>query len=279
LQAGSGDGANLVPTILDSASFIEFLDNTMVSVRAGATVLRDLDGILNLPRRDAAISGGWLAESGDAGDTTPSYDQVQLSLKTYGLRVDMSRQLRLQSSMDVESMVARQISMAVALALDKAAMTGPGTGNAPTGLGVQAGVGIQALATINQITWAEAIGLQSDVMTANAFFGNLAYAIHPVLAGDAKSRSRDSGSGRYVMENGEIDGYRTFISAQVADLGAAGANNAIFGDWSSLIIGYWSGIDLMVQNQFDDGRTRLVVFVDADCNVEHAGSFSRTSNP
>ena len=279
LQAGSGDGANLVPTILDSASFIEFLDNTMVSVRAGATVLRDLDGILNLPRRDAAISGGWLAESGDAGDTTPSYDQVQLSLKTYGLRVDMSRQLRLQSSMDVESMVARQISMAVALALDKAAMTGPGTGNAPTGLGVQAGVGIQALAIINQLTWAEAIGLQSDVMTANAFFGNLAYAIHPVLAGDAKSRSRDSGSGRYVMENGEIDGYRTFISAQVADLGAAGANNAIFGDWSSLIIGYWSGIDLMVQNQFDDGRTRLVVFVDADCNVEHAGSFSRTSNP
>jgi len=279
LQAGSGDGANLVPTILDAASFIEFLDNAMVSVRAGATVLRDLDGIINIPRRDAAITGGWLAESADAGDTTPSYDQVQLSLKTYGLRVDLSRQLRLQSSMDVESMVARQISLSVALALDKAAMTGPGTGNAPTGVGVQAGVGIQALATINQITWAEAIGLQSDVMTANAFFGNLAYAIHPTLAGDAKSRSRDSGSGRYVMENNEIDGYRAFISAQVADLGAAGANNAIFGDWSSLLIGYWSGIDVAVHKEFDDGRTRLVVFVDADCNVEHAGSFSRTSNP
>jgi hypothetical protein len=133
---------------------------------------------------------------------------------------------------------------------------------------------------INQLTWAEAIGLQSDVMSANSFFGNLAYAIHPTLAGDAKSRSRDSGSGRYVMEGGEIDGYPTFISAQVKDLGAAGANNAIFGQWSDCLIGYWSpGIDVSVHKEFDDGRTRLLVFVDADCNVRHAGSFSRTSNP
>jgi HK97 family phage major capsid protein/HK97 family phage prohead protease len=280
LQAGSGDGANLVPTILDASSFIEFLDNTMVSVRAGATVLRNLDGIIKIPRRDEAITGGWLAESADAGDVTPSYDQVTLQLKTYGLRVDLSRQLRLQSSMDVESLVSREIAMSCALALDKAAMTGDGSSNSPTGAGAQSGVGTVALATINQITWAEAIELQSDVMSANAYFGSLAYAIHPVLAGDAKSRSRDSGSGRYVMENNEIDGFPAFVSAQVADLGASGANNAMFGDWSSMLIGYFSpGIDVMVMKEFADGRTRLVVFVDADTNVRHVGSFSRTSNP
>tara|TARA_R110002020_G_scaffold472027_1_gene699629 strand:+ start:3811 stop:5637 length:1827 start_codon:yes stop_codon:yes gene_type:complete len=280
LQAGSGDGANLVPTILDASSFIEFLDNTMVSVRAGATVLRNLDGIIKIPRRDEAITGGWLAESADAGDVTPSYDQVTLQLKTYGLRVDLSRQLRLQSSMDVESLVSREIAMSCALALDKAAMTGDGSSNSPTGAGAQSGVGTVALSSANQISWAEAIELQSDVMSANAYFGSLAYAIHPVLAGDAKSRSRDSGSGRYVMENNEIDGFPAYVSAQVADLGASGANNAMFGDWSSMLIGYFSpGIDVMVMKEFADGRTRLVVFVDADTNVRHVGSFSRTSNP
>ena len=280
LQAGSGDGANLVPTILDASSFIEFLDNTMVTVRAGATVLRNLDGIIKIPRRDEAITGGWLAESADAGDTTPSYDQITLQLKTYGLRVDLSRQLRLSSSMDIESLVAREIAMSCALALDKAAMTGYGSSNSPTGAGAQSGVGTVALTTINQITWAEAIELQSDVMSANAYFGSLAYAIHPVLAGDAKSRSRDTGSGRYVMENNEIDGFPAYVSAQVADLGASGANNAMFGDWSSMLIGYFSpGIDVMVMKEFADGRTRLVVFVDADTNVRHVGSFSRTSNP
>ena len=82
------------------------------------------------------------------------------------------------------------------------------------------------------------------------------------------------------MENNEIDGFPAYISAQVKDLGASGANNAIFGDWQSLLIGYWSpGIDVAVHKEFDDGRTRLLVFVDADCNVEHVGSFSRTSNP
>ena len=280
LLAGSGDGANLVPTILDASSFIEFLDNTMVTVRAGATVLRNLDGIIKIPRRDEAITGGWLAESADAGDVTPSYDQVTLQLKTYGLRVDLSRQLRLQSSMDIESLVSREIAMSCALALDKAAISGDGSSNSPTGAGAQSGVGTVALATINQITWAEAIELQADVMSANAYFGSMAYAIHPVLAGDAKSRSRDSGSGRYVMENNEIDGFPAYVSAQVADLGASGANNAMFGDFSSMLIGYFSpGIDVMVMKEFADGRTRLVVFVDADTNVRHVGSFSRTSNP
>lgn len=280
LLAGSGDGANLVPTFLESSSFIEFLDNAMVSVKAGATVLRNLDGIIKIPRRDAAVTGGWLAETADAADVTPSYDQVTLQLKTYGLRTDISRQLRLQTSQDVESLVAREISLSCALALDKAAMTGPGTGNAPLGVGVQTGVGVQALATANQITWAEAIGLQTDVMSANAFFGTLAYAIHPTLAGDAKGRSRDTGSGRYVMENDMIDGFPAYISAQVKDLGASGANNAIFGNWADCLIGYFSnGIDISVHKEFDDGRIRLLVFVDADCNVRHAASFSRTSNP
>ena len=82
------------------------------------------------------------------------------------------------------------------------------------------------------------------------------------------------------MENNEIDGFPAYVSAQVADLGASGANNAMFGDWSSMLIGYFSpGIDVMVMKEFADGRTRLVVFVDADTNVRHVGSFSRTSNP
>ena len=275
LLAGSGDGANLVPTILDGSSFIEFLDNNMVSVAMGARVLRNLDGIIKIPRRDAAITGGWIAESDAAGDVTPSYDQVTIQLKTYGLRVDLSRQLRLQSSLDVERLVREEISLSTAIALDQAALSGTGSSNQPTGIAATSGIGSETI-TANQITYAQAIAMQGDVMAANAYFGSLGYVIHPTLAADAKARTIDSGSGRFVMENNTIDGFRALVSAQST---YSSQNKVFFGNFNDLLIGYFSpGIDVSVHKEFDDGRVRLIVFVDADIAVRHAGSFSMTVN-
>lgn len=275
LLAGSGDGANLVPTILDSSSFIEFLDDAMVTVQMGARVLRGLDGIIKIPRRDAAITGGWLAEGADAGDVTPSYDQLTLQLKTYGLRVDLSRQLRLQSSMDVERLVREEISTSVAVALDGAALNGTGASNEPAGILNTAGVGI-TLITADQLSWANAMAMQGDVMAANAYFGSLGYVIHPTLAADAKARARDSGSGRFVMEGNDIGGFKALITANAI---FGGKERAIFGNWGDLICAYWSpGIDVAVHREFDDGKVRLLVFVDADIGVRHAGSFGITND-
>jgi HK97 family phage major capsid protein/HK97 family phage prohead protease len=275
LLAGSGDGANLVPTILDGSSFIEFLDNNMVTVAMGARVLRNLDGIIKIPRRDAAITGGWIAESTDAADVTPSYDQLTLSAKTYALRVDLSRQLRLQSSLDVERLVREEISLSTAVALDEACLVSLGESNDPAGICNTAGVGI-TLITADQFSWANAMAMQGDVMSANAYQGSLGYAIHPVLAADAKARSRDSGSGRFVMEGNDIGGFRAEVTSSLV---MGGKQRAIFGDWSQALLGYWSpGIDVSVHREFDDGRIRLIVFVDADFGVRHAGSFAITND-
>ena len=275
LLAGSGDGANLVPTILDGSSFIEFLDNNMITVSMGARVLRNLDGIIKIPRRDAAITGGWIAESADAADVTPSYDQLSLSAKTYALRVDLSRQLRLQSSLDVERLVREEISLSTAVALDEACLVSLGESNDPTGICNTSGIAI-TLITADQFSWANAMSMQGDVMSANAYQGSLGYAIHPVLAADAKARSRDSGSGRFVMEGNDIGGFRAEVTSSLV---MGGKQRAIFGDWSQALLGYWSpGIDVSVHREFDDGRIRLIVFVDADFGVRHAGSFAITND-
>ena len=276
LLAGSGDGANLVPTNLDSASFIEYLDNAMVSVQMGATVLRNLDSIVKIPRRDAAISGGWIAESADAGDVTPSYDQLTLQLKTYALRMDVSRQLRLQSgSLDLENLLRTDIASSIAVAFDGACLHGTGASNQPTGIFATSGVGSTTI-TADQITWAQAMAMQGDVMSANAYQGSLGYVLHPTLASDAKARSRDSGSGRFVMEGNDIGGFPAMITANSI---YSSQEKAIFANWNELLIGYFSnGIDIQVQNQFDDGRIRLVAFLDADVGLRHAGSFAITAD-
>jgi HK97 family phage major capsid protein/HK97 family phage prohead protease len=279
LLAGSGDGQYLVPTILDSASFIEFLDAQMVSVQMGARTLRNLDGIIKIPRRDSAISGGWIAESADAGDVTPSYDQLTLQLHTYALRVDVSRQLRLQSgSLDVENLLRTDIASSIAVAFDKASLQGKGEGdepNSPVGICNTANVGITTI-TADQFSWANAMAMQGDVMSANAYFGSLGYVLHPTLASDAKARTRDSGSGRFVMEGNDIGGFRAMVTPS-AIFGSK--ERAIFGNWNDLILAYFSnGIDIQVNREFDDGRIRLVCFLDADVGVRHAGSFAITND-
>ena len=276
LLAGSGDGQYLVPTKLDSTSFIEYLDNQMVCIQMGAKTLRNLDSIVKIPRRDAAISGAWIAESADAGDVTPSYDQLTLQLKTYALRVDVARQLRLQSgSLDLENLLRTDIAESIAVAFDGACLTGSGSSNQPTGVFATSGVGSTTI-TADQLTWANAMAMQGDVMSANAYQGSLGYVLHPTLASDAKSRSRDSGSGRFVMEGNDIGGFRAMITANSI---YASKERAIFANWNDMLIGYFSnGIDIQVNREFDDGRIRLVAFLDADVGIRHAGSFAITDD-
>ena len=62
------------------------------------------------------------------------------------------------------------------------------------------------------------------------------------------------------------------------DIGAgADANALIYGEWSILYLGYWSGIDLLVNPYHADvaskGGVLLHAFLDADVVVRHPEGF------
>ena len=50
----------------------------------------------------------------------------------------------------------------------------------------------------------------------------------------------------------------------------------IFGDWSQIVIGMWSGLDILVDQTTlgTSGGIRIIAFLDMDCCVRHAESFS-----
>lgn len=78
------------------------------------------------------------------------------------------------------------------------------------------------------------------------------------------------------MEGNDIGGFNAMITANSI---YASKERAIFANWNELLIGYFSnGIDIQVQSQFDDGRIRLVAFLDADVGLRHAGSFAITDD-
>lgn len=272
----AGDGSNLRPDNLDTANFIEFLDNNMVAVAAGATVMRDLVGTMAIPRRDEAITASWVAEAG-SNEVTPSYDQVTMTAKTVTAYTDITRQLLNQSSMNVENLIKTELMGSVALALDLAALAGTGAGNQPTGICATANVNSELLGGADTPTWADIVNMEKAVMEDNALMGSLSYIAHPTIAGNMKATTKDSGSGLMLMEGGMTNGYNVHVTNQAI---SGAVKRIIFGNFRDLLIGLWSGLDVMVDpyTLSNAGGIRVVCLQDADIAVRHPESFCISTN-
>ena len=266
-------GGNLVATDLDAGSFIDLLRNASALDQAGATVLTGLVGNVAIPRQSGAATAYWVAESGAPTESQQTVDQVSLTPRTVAAFTDYSRRLMLQSSIDVENMVRNDLARVLALKIDVAGLYGTGNSSEPLGLKLTTGVGTEDFAA-NTPTFAEVVALESDVAGANALTGSPVYLMNAAMRGALKTKAKDTGSGLFVMEGDLVNGYQSILSNQVA------SNDLWFGNFADLIIGYFSGLDLMVDpyTHSTSGTVRVVAMQDCDIAVRHPESFSRGNN-
>ena len=98
--------------------------------------------------------------------------------------------------------------------------------------------------------------------------------MNAAMRGALKTAVKESGQASYIYENNEVNGYRGDVSNQVE------ANDLWFGNFADLLIGYFSGLDLMVDpySNSTSGTVRVVAMQDVDMAVRHPESFSRGNN-
>ena len=266
-------GGNLVETMLDAGSFIDLLRNASALDQAGATVLTGLTGNVAIPRQSGAATAYWVAESGAPTESQQTVDQVSLTPKTVAAYTDYSRRLMIQSSIDVENMVRSDLASVIALKIDAAGLYGTGSNSEPLGLKLISGIGTEDFAA-DAPTFAEVVAMESDVAADNALLGSPVYLMNAAMRGNLKTTKKDAGSGIFLMENGEVNGYRGVLSNQVE------SNDLWFGNFADLLIGYWSGLDIMVDpyTNSTSGTVRVVAMQDVDVAVRHPESFCRGNN-
>jgi len=266
-------GGNLVATDLLAGSFIDLLRNASALDRAGATVLTGLTGNVAIPRQSGAATAYWVAESGAPSESQQTLDQVTMMPRTVAAYTDYSRRLLIQSSIDVENMVRSDLARVLALKIDLAGLYGTGTNSEPLGLKNTTGIGTEDFAA-NTPTFAEVVALESDVAGANALLGSPVYLMNAAMRGALKTAVKESGQASYIYENNEVNGYRGEVSNQVE------SNDLWFGNFADLLIGYFSGLDLMVDpySNSTSGTVRVVAMQDVDMAVRHPESFSRGNN-
>lgn len=282
-------GGNLVATDLRSGSFIDLLRAKAMVTRMGATVISGLVGNVEIPRQTGASTTYWLAEDTAPTESNATFDKVSLKPKTIGALSSVSRNLLLQSSMNVEAFVRNELAVSLALGIDLAALCGTGTNNQPTGIANMSGIcTVEGGTNGGSLTFDKLIDMETQVATANADVTNMYYLCNAATIGFLKKIKNTSGD--YIWKPiteavrngfpGEVNGYAVGRSNQVrSGLEKGTSNNCheiYFGNWADLLIGEWGFLEIDV-NRYGDawksGGVEIRALQTIDIAVRHPKSF------
>lgn len=267
-------GGYFVAEDILSQSFIELLRNRMVVRQAGATVLTGLVGDIAIPKQTSGATAYWLGEGGAPTESTQAIGQVPMTPRTVGAFSDYTRKLLLQASIDVEAFMRNDLTAVLQLAIDLAALHGAGSANQPLGIANTTGIGAPGTGAASE---ALVVDLETAVAVDNADVGRLAYMTNATVRGTLKKTDIGTDTmGRVwntMAGNTPVNGYPAWVTNQVT------GTNIFFGNWADLIIGFWSGLDIMVDpyTHSTSGTVRVVALQDCDVAVRHPESFALDS--
>lgn len=280
-------GGALVGTDRLDGSFVELVRQRSAFISAGATVLSGLQGNVEIGRQTGKSTYYFVGEDVDVNASDLTFGLVNMTPKTIGARVPVSRRLMIQASPDVETLVRNDIINEITLGVDYVTGYGTGSSSQPLGLANTTGIGsvtMSAGTTINFSTqqgggsglvgvWGDYVNLETAIANANLDIGAMRYLMNSAMRGGCKQVLRASSAGSdYIMTDaGTINGYPVNVSNQIQQ------NDVFFGNFSELLVGFWSGIDLVVDpyTQSAKGQVVFTAFQDFDVAARRANSFAR----
>jgi len=289
-------GGTLVATNLLAGDFIEVLRNRARVMQLGATVLSGLIGGVDIPRQSGQVTTYWASETGSVTQADPTFDKVSLNMKTIGTFSQITRNMLMQTTPDIDMIVRADLMRAIALGVDLAALSGSGSSNQPLGIANQSGIGSVIGGTNGaNISIDNYIDLETQVTAGNAPEETLAYLANAKTVGSTKKLK--STTGQYLWTGsmvgaqsgtpGEINGYPVARTNQARSNLTKGTSSGVcselfFGAWSELLIGEWGVVEIVPNPYatavFAGGGLLLRVLQSIDIAVRHAASFSVMSD-
>lgn len=265
--------AEIVPTDHRPDQYIGPLRNALLTRRLGVRVLSGLSGNLSIPKHQTSLTAGWVAENAALTPSDMAFDSVTLAPKHAGGLTELSRQLIQQSSPDVEQLVRDDLAAIIAQAIDSALILGGGA-NEPDGV-LSSTPQTSSLATLS---WANVLALLQKLDIVNAPAANIVASmkVKAKVAGTLKV-SGDAGAG-FIYQDGRIADLPAYFSNQVPEKsGSPNTGRLIAGDWSQVLLGIWSEIDLLVNpyesTAFTKGNVQVRAMSTVDVAVRHANAF------
>ena len=258
-QTATAGMENIATEKLD---ILEPLRANMVMSQAGATYLTGLVGNISIPAYTGS-NVAWAGEVAAAANGAGDWSEIKLQPHRLTAYVDVSKEFLLQDSNDAEAMLRRDIIAAIGNKLESTILgADAGTDEKPEGLFN----GVTAMTTA--VKFGDIVDAEAELDAANVS-GAYTYILSPKAKAALRTLSKDAGSGRFVLEDGEIEGSKALVSSNVV------AKGMVVGDFTDYVIAQWGAIDLVVDNytKATEGKVRLVVNAYFDAKPRRATSF------
>lgn len=264
------DVSGMAPNDYQGGLFIEELRNKTLAIQSGATLLSGLEGDVDIPKQTGHTTAYFVGENGAPTGSKVTVGQISVSPTTQGAVSDIGRRALKQTSRDMDQFTMNDMFKAMRIGLDSAIIAGTGLSNNPLGILEDPDIPTIAIGTDGgALTRAHILQLEEEVSTANADDGTLTMMTNAKVRKVLKETPIDAGSGKFLWkEDNTIEGYQTAVTGQMPSglTKGTGTNlsSLIYGDWSMIVVCFWSGIDVMVDPYTfsDSGAVRLVMLQD-----------------
>lgn len=246
------DILDILPVLRDNNILSEF------------TWLTGLTGDVSIPTYSGS-SAKWEGETtNDTTDAAGTFGEVKFSPKRLTATLAISKQFLIQDSAKAEEMLRNDIVNAIT---DKLQKTILGDGDGTTGVkGLFNGVSIDTAA----VKFADIVNLEATVEGNN--IGEGKYIVSPTAKATLRTTTKDSGSGKFIMDSGEIEG-KEVLSTNAVNA-TAGTKGVVYGDLKEYVVAQWGAIDLTVDpySLASAGQIKLVVNAYFDAKPRRTGA-------
>lgn len=256
----------LIGTDHRAQDYIGPLRESLVARALGVRVLSGLVGNVSIPKFGSGLETGWITEGQAVPEGQMTFDGVTLTPKHVGGKTEMSRQLLQQSSPGIEQLVREDLSFLIAKQIDRAIINGSGAAGEPRG--ILNTLGIQTADMPD--TWLEVLAMLQkldDVEIANGRWLTTS-TIRTLLAGTEKVVG--SGSG-FLYQGGTLADLPLTTSKNVPE------KKLILGDFSQVLLGVWSEVDILVnpysEPAYSRGGVQVRAMATLDTAVRHPQGF------
>ena len=255
IHSVTADGESVVAT--DVFDILTPLRAKNVLAQAGATIYSNLTSDVKIPIMSKS-NVTFEDENGEAKDGAGAFNYLKLTPHRLTAYVDISKELLAQDSVDVENAIRTDLVNAINSKLEEAFLS-DFSGSTVQPKGVFAVVKPDSAVTSN---FAKLVENEAKVEDAN-ILNEPCYILSNKAKAALRAMAKGAKSTELVYENGEVDGTKAYNTSNVP------ASNYLFGDMSSLVVGTWSGLDVIVDpyTQAAKGAVRLVVNMYVDFGV------------
>ena len=230
-------------TVTSQMMYQEALRNRLILTQAGATYMGGLVNNIDLIQGEA-ITMGWLDENEEGSDTKKQFSKVSVNPMRCFVNVPISKQLTIQSNLDIDRVIINDIMASHAELLETAALNGTGS-KQPKGVLNTDGIGSVAIGDNGgPITFKKIVDLETAIAIKNADVSSMAYVTNAKVRGEAKTTLKSANVAGYIWEGGEMNGYRALASNLIpSDLtkGTATKKCSALISVIGLISGLWVG--------------------------------------